>query len=90
VDTGDGPTSLAVGDFNGDGKRDKRDLAVANRYSGTVTVLLGNGKGTLQAPLTLLVGDGSVALAVADFNRDGKPARQWTGGSARRLTARSA
>src|SRR5438445_7145502 len=35
--------SLAVGDFNGDGKP---DLAVANySYQGTVSVLLGNGDG---------------------------------------------
>ena len=35
-------TSVAVGDFNGDGKL---DLAAANSYDSTVTVLLGNGSG---------------------------------------------
>jgi hypothetical protein len=38
---GDGPNSVAVGDFNGDGKQ---DLAVANS-SDNVNVLLGDGLG---------------------------------------------
>src|SRR5215469_5518173 len=36
------PRSVAVGDFNGDGKP---DLAVANFGSNNVTILLGDGKG---------------------------------------------
>jgi hypothetical protein len=43
------PDSVAVGDFNGDGKR---DLAVAKRrfqVQNTVSILLGNGDGTFQA-----------------------------------------
>ena len=40
------PMSVAVGDFNGDGKL---DLAVANRNSDNVAVLLGNGTGTFAA-----------------------------------------
>ena len=43
--TGDGPDSVAVGDFNGDGKA---DLAVANAASDNVSVLLGKGDGTFQ------------------------------------------
>ena len=41
----DYPYSIAVGDFNGDGKL---DLAVANSGNSTVSVLLGNGNGTLR------------------------------------------
>jgi FG-GAP repeat protein len=40
---GAGPRSVAMGDFNGDGKL---DLAVANQNSNDVSVLLGNGDGT--------------------------------------------
>src|SRR3989454_11466386 len=63
------PASVAVGDFNGDGKR---DLAVANYNSSTVSVLLGNGNGTFQPAVTLAVGANPLAVAVGDFNRDGK------------------
>src|SRR5713101_2887005 len=41
--TGSFPFSVAVGDFNGDGKL---DLAVANFSGDTVSILLGAGTGT--------------------------------------------
>ena len=37
---GTNPESVAIGDFNGDGKP---DLAVANILSDTMSILLGNG-----------------------------------------------
>ena len=40
---GGSPQSVAVGDFNGDGKQ---DLAVANFNSSNVSILLGNGAGS--------------------------------------------
>ncbi|HLG16382.1 MAG TPA: VCBS repeat-containing protein [Blastocatellia bacterium] len=40
--TGNGSQSVAVGDFNGDGKP---DLAVADDRSDTVSILLGTGTG---------------------------------------------
>jgi hypothetical protein len=63
------PRSLAVGDFNGDGRL---DLAVANDYAGgsSVTVLLGNGDGSFQAPKSYPTW-GATAVAVGDFNKDG-------------------
>jgi hypothetical protein len=66
--------SLAISDFNGDGRL---DIAVANpgampHYKGTVSILLGNGDGTFQPPLTFSAGFGPVAVAVGDFNGDGK------------------
>ena len=41
----DHPTSVAVGDFDGDGSP---DLAVANSQSGTVSVFLNTGNGTFM------------------------------------------
>jgi VCBS repeat protein/IPT/TIG domain-containing protein len=70
---GSSPTTVAVGDFNGDGKI---DLAVANSSFGTgsASIVLGNGDGTFQAPLTFAIGENffMAPLAVGDFNADGK------------------
>lgn len=37
----------------------------------SITVLLGNGNGTFQAPREIQVGSTTAAIAVGDFNRDG-------------------
>jgi hypothetical protein len=61
-------TSVAVGDFRGDGKQD----IVANA-GGNLSVLLGNGDGTFQNPARLNVGPVAVdSLALGDFTGDGK------------------
>src|SRR5262245_30698748 len=64
---GHGPFSVAVGDFNGDGKA---DLAVANEFSNNVSVLLGNGDGSFQAAQNFVAGNAPVSVAVGDFNGD--------------------
>jgi hypothetical protein len=64
-----GPTSVAIGDLDGDGKP---DLAVANSDT-RVSVLLGNGGGTLGAKSEYGTGDGPSSVAIADLNLDGKP-----------------
>jgi hypothetical protein len=56
---------------NGDGKP---DLLVANSFSNTVGVLLGNGDGTFQTATTYDSGGmGPFSVAVADLNGDRKP-----------------
>jgi hypothetical protein len=70
---GTAPSHVAVGDLNGDGKA---DLAVANyNYGadGTVGVLLGNGDGTFRPQVAYPTDVDPVFVAIADFNRDGKP-----------------
>jgi len=59
---------VAVGDFNTDGKP---DLAVAEA-DGTVSVLLGNGDGTLQLGTIYLTSGNPISVTVGDFNGDGK------------------
>ncbi len=66
---GDFPISVAVGDFNGDGKQ---DLAVANEFSDNVSILLGDGAGNFSAPANFGAGDNPFSVAVGDFNGDGK------------------
>src|SRR2546422_450783 len=69
-DVGTRPSSVAVGDFNGDGKP---DLAVANLTN--VSVLLGNGDAIFRAAVNVSARADSLpaAVAVGDFNGDGKP-----------------
>ena len=69
-DTGPGAWSLAVGDFNRDGHA---DLAVANRGSKNISVLLGNGDGTFQAAVNYSTATNPVSVVVGDFNGDFKP-----------------
>ena len=64
------PSSVVVGDFNGDGTP---DLAVADVYGGTVSVLLGKGNGTFQSAVNYASGGRPVSVAVGDVNGDGKP-----------------
>ncbi len=59
------PSSVVVGDFNGDGIP---DLAVAG--TPTVTILLGKGDGTFTPAKTSPAAGGN-SIAVGDFNGDG-------------------
>jgi hypothetical protein len=67
--TGSGAVSVAIGDFNGDGKL---DLVVADNGSNTVSVLIGNGDGTFQPSVDYAAGSNPSSVAVGDFNDDGK------------------
>src|SRR5215471_919543 len=70
------PTVAAVGDFNQDGNL---DLAVAGQLCpadcepSPVSILLGNGDGTLQPRMDFEAGPNPTGIVVADFNGDGKP-----------------
>jgi hypothetical protein len=66
---GSGPSAVATGDFNGDGKV---DLAVVNESSDNVSVFLSNGDGTFQAAVNYSVASLPMSIAVGDFNGDGK------------------
>lgn len=71
VSVGPFPFGIVAGDFNGDSRL---DLAVTNQGDGTVSVLLGDGSGGFApAPGSLVsVGGEPYAVAVGDFNRNGK------------------
>src|SRR5215211_2252122 len=66
---GDSPVSVATGDFNAD---HDPDLAVANAFDGTVSVLLGSTAGGFTGPTDVPAGSPYV-VAVGDFNKDGDP-----------------
>src|SRR5437762_12354725 len=69
------PSAAAVGDFNGDGKL---DVAVVNSGdasvgdNGGLSILIGNGDGTLKSAANVPPGTKPLAVAVADPNGDGK------------------
>ena len=79
--TGAGPRSVAVGDFNGDGKL---DLATANGMANSVSVLLGNGDGTFQAKVDLR--DRPATAAVLGRRRRLQRRRQARPGDGERQT----
>jgi len=65
---------VSIGDFNDDGTP---DLAVANygpsnQRATTVSVLLGNGDGTFQLPLSFDAGASPAFAAAGDLDRDGR------------------
>ena len=62
--------SVAVADFNGDGKP---DLVVANENDNTVSILLNRGNGTFQNQVAYDTGPAPASVVAADFNGDGKP-----------------
>lgn len=71
-----GSGAVAIADFNGDGHL---DVAVANREnppSGSTSVFMGRGDGTLTQASHISVPGTTVtayAIASADFNHDGRP-----------------
>ena len=62
------PSSIAAGDFNGDGKP---DLATANFGAASVTVRLNNGLGAFPESRTLPTGVQPLFVATGDLDGDG-------------------
>jgi len=64
------PSSVAIGDLNGDGKP---DLVTANWEADTVSVLLNRGDGSFGAKREYSTGRHADAVAIGDLNGDVEP-----------------
>jgi len=73
--TGGSPTSVAVGDVNGDGRPDLVTANSSNIGTGTAGVLLGLAGGGFAAMTNYPTGSTGIpqSVAVADVNGDGRP-----------------
>jgi hypothetical protein len=65
----EGSQSMAVGDFDGDGRP---DVAVINSSANGVNVFLNKGGSPSAVSAIPATGDGPTSIAAADFNGDGK------------------
>jgi hypothetical protein len=66
--TGRNPTSVAIGDLDGDGSG---DIAAAND-AGTISILLGNADGSFRGKRDYVTGGNPSSVAIGDVNGDGK------------------
>ena len=67
---GTAPASIAVADFNVDGRL---DLAVADQTDNAVSILLGLGNGLFGPNFEIPVQTNPISVASADFDANGKP-----------------
>ena len=77
------PRSVAVGDFNLDGKM---DVVVANEYNHSVSVWRNLGNGHFGAEQVFATGKNPVHVAVADLNQDGRPDVVTSNGGSKTVT----
>jgi len=67
--------NLQLGDVNGDGKLDLATVTIDSNSNQTVNILLGQGGGAFQSPITFAAGQSPLfppVFGMADFNNDGK------------------
>jgi hypothetical protein len=69
---GQNPYLMLTGDFNGDGKVDIATADGGYPTGGTIAVMLGNGDGTFQSPITSTGVQDPVGVSAVDANGDGK------------------
>ncbi|MBL8797070.1 MAG: VCBS repeat-containing protein [Planctomycetia bacterium] len=73
---GAGPTSLALGDYDGDGRLDLAVTNIGNNTTdpgrNTVSILLGQGDGTFAAEVRVPVGLAPQRVLAGDFTGDGR------------------
>ena len=67
VPVGINPSSLKIGDFNGDGNQ---DFAVTNTNSDDVSIRFGNGDGSFYGDTQIPVGIAPKKLVIGDFDQD--------------------
>jgi hypothetical protein len=65
--SGNGPQSIAAGDFNEDGDM---DAVVANYLDASLSVYMGNGDGTFENQILISAGSSITEIEVADINSD--------------------
>ena len=71
------PYSVVIGDVSGDGKADiavadNGSVVAADNGNSAISVLLGNGNGTFQAPQSFAAGPNPDSLVIGDMNGDAK------------------
>lgn len=65
--SGENPSSVAVGDIDGDGHP---DIAIANTTDNTVSIVMSNGNGTFHPPEDYEVGDYPRSVILGDLEGD--------------------
>ncbi|MBN1211549.1 MAG: VCBS repeat-containing protein [candidate division Zixibacteria bacterium] len=70
-EVGRSPRGLCSADFDGDGLLDIAAVNEGEGYSGSVSVLLNNGRGTFRHAVNYAAGKGPRSVFTADFDNDG-------------------